>query len=313
MCNIWKQKPSVDLSPEEIATIFSNKLFSELKTIGITGGEPTLRHDLSDVIKAIVNNTPKLNVVGLTTNGLNTKQVIDQVKKASELCFGAGVKFTVSVSLDGLNEIHDKTRGVPESFEKTVKTLCELKKLKESNCITDYSIGCTIGKVNCSSVKQLDAWGKAQGIPIKFRLATAINRIHNQETSKEYEIVDENEKLSLSNFFAEKHADSKLPLSERMHYKYVSKILKGELIFRKPCIAGENGLLLDSNGDTYICSVHSAKIGNALTENPFELYNCKKTIKYRNWLKKNECPTCKHDYGCRPSIVDRVRFQILGW
>ncbi|MFM5886913.1 MAG: hypothetical protein ACKOQS_01270, partial [Dolichospermum sp.] len=42
MFNIWQQKFDYQITPYELEKALSNSLFSELKSVGINGGEPTL-------------------------------------------------------------------------------------------------------------------------------------------------------------------------------------------------------------------------------------------------------------------------------
>ena len=45
----------------------------------ITGGEPTLREDLAEIIKIAKKNLPSLNIVSIVSNGFNTNKLIELV------------------------------------------------------------------------------------------------------------------------------------------------------------------------------------------------------------------------------------------
>jgi radical SAM protein with 4Fe4S-binding SPASM domain len=79
-------------------------------TVAITGGEPLLRHDLYDVMKRM---TSFGMCVGIVTNG--TLLTEDRVRKLVD----AGLR-TMSVSIDGPGDLHDKVRG-EGSFAKTMR------------------------------------------------------------------------------------------------------------------------------------------------------------------------------------------------
>lgn len=89
-CNVLKNPLSID----EISTLVA--AFAKLGTrkIRITGGEPALRKDLSDII-AICKHTPGIEKVALTTNGFNLKQ---KVKLFRQVGLDA-----INVSLDSLD------------------------------------------------------------------------------------------------------------------------------------------------------------------------------------------------------------------
>ncbi len=53
-CSIWKQEATKDpLLPEEIKQVFSDKLFDEVEYVLCTGGEPSVRNDLKEIILSI--------------------------------------------------------------------------------------------------------------------------------------------------------------------------------------------------------------------------------------------------------------------
>ena len=50
MCSIWEKKPRQEMSLDELERAFSDNLFRRIQNVNITGGEPTLRKDLSDLV-----------------------------------------------------------------------------------------------------------------------------------------------------------------------------------------------------------------------------------------------------------------------
>ncbi|HJJ61424.1 MAG TPA: GTP 3',8-cyclase MoaA [Methanocorpusculum sp.] len=81
----------------EILTVFRNM---GVKTVKLTGGEPTLRPDLTDIIRAV----PEGMEISLTTNGTRLKDIASDLK-------AAGLS-RVNISLDTLNrERYTKITG----------------------------------------------------------------------------------------------------------------------------------------------------------------------------------------------------------
>ncbi|AIL32819.1 GTP 3',8-cyclase MoaA [Basilea psittacipulmonis] len=75
-----KAKPD-ELTVDEIATLVS--AFSRLgtKKIRLTGGEPTLRKDLPDIIR-VCKSTPHIETVALTSNGFHLKKLFPLYQEA---------------------------------------------------------------------------------------------------------------------------------------------------------------------------------------------------------------------------------------
>ncbi len=114
-CDWWK----MDLP--ELPTKESLAAIDEVCSLGVSffdlsGGEPMLRRDLSTLAQRASSYGC---LVSMNTNGTLLKK-----SRASEI---ADFFDVVVVSLDGPKEIHDKIRGVAETYEKAIKAIKLLK------------------------------------------------------------------------------------------------------------------------------------------------------------------------------------------
>lgn len=132
-------KQRKELSVESISRI--RREVGKLGTIQInlTGGEPLLREDILDVIRAL---QPKKTIVSLTTNSiLLTEQKIKDLKRA-------GLN-TLQVSLDSVDsEEHDSIRGYPSAYSKAMQTVDNCKKHNLNVCLSSILYKGGIGKLN---------------------------------------------------------------------------------------------------------------------------------------------------------------------
>ena len=105
------------------------------RTLLLSGGEPSLRDDLAELV-AVFRALNHVEYVSVPTNGLLPRRIAAQ---ADEIA-GAhpGVQVSVNVSLDGFAETHDGIRGVPGAYDKALQTLKLLARLKSrrSNLVT---------------------------------------------------------------------------------------------------------------------------------------------------------------------------------
>src|SRR5437879_4680932 len=60
MCDIWRKEPDHELTPDELRRILKDPLFGAVQYVGISGGEPTLRKDLPDIGRVLVETLPSL-------------------------------------------------------------------------------------------------------------------------------------------------------------------------------------------------------------------------------------------------------------
>jgi len=117
------KKEQYELSREKIREILNDAKKLGVSNISITGGEPTLRPDLIDIIK-------EASSLGLRVNLLTNAYVIDKTY-CNEL-IEAGL-FMLSTSLHSpVGKIHNKICGMPGSFQKLRGALTYLKSAKKS-------------------------------------------------------------------------------------------------------------------------------------------------------------------------------------
>ena len=110
MCNVWDSKQEKEFTPSELSEILKDPLFENLKSIGVSGGEPTLRRDLPELFQVLAGKKG-IRGISLITNALNESAAISQLDRCNGICKEAGVSFSVMVSLDGIGSVHDSVRG----------------------------------------------------------------------------------------------------------------------------------------------------------------------------------------------------------
>lgn len=94
----------------------------------LSGGEPTLRHDASEIIDMFVRHNGVRRLI-IPTNGLVKSRVYDIVDRA--LASHRSLDLYLNIALDGQGVTHDRIRGVPGHWEKTLDCIDELYPLKE--------------------------------------------------------------------------------------------------------------------------------------------------------------------------------------
>jgi MoaA/NifB/PqqE/SkfB family radical SAM enzyme len=119
MCNHWREA-----RPRQLTTARLKEILSELRALGcrkvhFTGGEPTLRPDLEELVGHA--GAAGLRVT-LTTNG--TLITRERARRLIE----SGLR-GVNVSIDSpVSAVHDEIRGVPGAFAESLEGLKNLRK-----------------------------------------------------------------------------------------------------------------------------------------------------------------------------------------
>jgi MoaA/NifB/PqqE/SkfB family radical SAM enzyme len=117
-----------DMSFDEIRRI--SETSPKFDKLWLSGGEPFLRKDLVEIITLFYENNG-VRVINLPTNGLLEEKIVSQVSRLIDSC----PKLTVHLnfSLDGLGRTHDRIRGVPGNFTKTINTMMKIKSKFKDN------------------------------------------------------------------------------------------------------------------------------------------------------------------------------------
>src|SRR5437764_11829025 len=115
-----------DMTFDQIEKV--SRTMPPITDLWLSGGEPTLRHDASQIIDMFVRNNGVRRLI-IPTNGLVKSRVYDIVDRA--LGSHPSVDLYLNIALDGQGETHDRIRGVPGHWEKTLDCIDELYPLKE--------------------------------------------------------------------------------------------------------------------------------------------------------------------------------------
>lgn len=106
-CAVWRHKGEPDEPTDLWNNVLSQLGASGVNYVCLSGGEPLLRPDLDDLVRAA--HAAGMTSVEVASNGLLlTGERLDQL-------VAAGLT-GLHLSVDGLNETHDAVRGLPGSF-----------------------------------------------------------------------------------------------------------------------------------------------------------------------------------------------------
>lgn len=305
MCNIWKNANEPEITPNQIAAALQSKLFSEVTHIGITGGEPTLRADLENVVESCIENLPSLKSLSMITNCIDFGRVIEAIQKVQCICKQRNIAFSVMLSLDGIEGVHDNQRGTPGNFSAFEQVLSFLKSQSE----IPFSIGVTITKLNVWHVDEILDYAKSKQVYARFRVAEFIQRLNNLENTEWIRNFSKDEAYHLALFFFKLETFFEPDPTIRRTYKSIRTMLLGGQR-QIGCPYQRNGIVLNGRGEIAYCAPKGKILGNAIVKDAFLLY--KENQKQKKDLFKH-CPNCIHDYHFEetlPEFVSRA-FEVI--
>lgn len=290
MCNVWEEKVKNELTPKEIAKYFCSPALSNLRHVGISGGEPTLRKDLVECVLAILSSLPKQESLSITSHGYHYRRWARFLPEIIDATKSKGVSFSLNLSLDGVGETHNQIRGIGRAFERVCKTLFIAKELG-----VQVQLQCTVSKGNVYHVGRVLAFAYSNSVEVIFRCATTIERLQNDSVMPNV-VLSKHERSFLSDFFTSPTLNNQTNSpGRRLYYEEMSKwlIAGGERSF--PCYFKNEGVLITSIGDVYSCSITDKKLGSLRQKNVGDILLSESGREIRNQVKLSDCSECIHD------------------
>ncbi len=158
MCSVW-QRPT--RRPEEFGPDILGKLPGGMKRLNITGGEPTLRDDLLDIVRMLDRKTCRLEI---STNGYFTDRLAAVCEQFPRI--------TIRASLEGLPKLNDELRGIRDGFDHALHTVLRLRAMG----LQDLGFSMVISDRNCADL--LDLYHLCAGLGLEFGNAAMHNSFY---------------------------------------------------------------------------------------------------------------------------------------
>ena len=269
---------------DELSTDQWKQVIDKLHSIGVfiltfTGGEPTLREDLPELLLYAENRGA---VTGLITNGrrLKDKSYAEQLEKA-------GLDF-VQVTLESHKpQIHDQMTATKGSWK---ETLAGIKNALQTKVYVTTNT--TLSKYNASEFLQTMDFIKELGVGA-FGCNSLIYSGKAGEISKEFALP-----LETLNELMPKIRDKANQLGLRFLWYTPTQYCRFDPVKLglgvKSCTAANVNMCVGPNGDVYPCQSYFESLGNLLKDDWSKIWNNPLSVKLRNREyvepKCKECP-----------------------
>lgn len=234
----YKNREFYEMSLETISKTIDDLIDIGVSVIGLTGGEPTLRTDLVDIVIKISNNADSM----LFTNGFGfDDQLAADLKKAG--------LWAVAVSLDShLPEEHNKKRGSDVAYTKAIEAIKVAKKYSFYTMLTTVP---DINVLKSDSYRHIYDLAKKLSVD-EYRLVEPMPT--GNIISCEQCLLDEKLREELKNYHKEVNKNNLSP-------KVCSfALIESEEYFG--CCAGTMHLFIDSSGNVCPCDFTPLAFGN---------------------------------------------------
>jgi len=297
MCYIWKNPT---LPNEEVTLKTLEKLPNHFDNLNITGGEPTARTDLADIVDLLY---PKGKITEISTNGLHTDKVLPIIKKHPNI--------KVRYSLEAIGEKNNLIRGEENGFEKKLEGL---KTLKE-NGGTDLGFATVIQDDNIDELMNIYRLSRDMGVEMATSTLHNAFQFHKSDNYfyERKKVAKEVEKLIQALL---KTSSVKNWFRAYLNLGLIEKILGHDRLIT--CTAASDFIFVDPWSDVYACNVRpDLLMGNLEKQSWDEIVHGKKADEIRS--KVAQCTqncwmvTTARTAMRNPALTFLPKLGPLGW
>jgi len=256
--------------------------------LNVTGGEPLMRKDLFDIMEYATSLGFNWT---MTSNGmLINKTMLKKLEKANLA--------TVSISIDGLKETHEKFRKVPNCYENILKGI---EMMQASPVIKIVQVTTVANKKNFHELE--DIYQLLLKHNVKYWRVVNCDPIGRAKDNNDL-FLDLDEYKELFRFIKEKQKEGKMKEITYGCSHYLG--LNGEHEYRDfyfICTTGLTVASILSNGDIFVCpNVPRRKEliqGNIKKDSFVDVWETKyKPYRNENRTSNAKCKRCKHWNYC---------------
>jgi MoaA/NifB/PqqE/SkfB family radical SAM enzyme len=290
MCDCFKDPTK----PEDEITLEVIRKLPEMVFTNITGGEPFIRKDMSNIVRELYKKSDRIVI---STNGYFTDRIIALCKEFPNV----GIR----ISIEGLQETNDAIRGIPDGFNKgytTLKTLVEMGH-------PDVGFGMTVQDMNCEDLVPL--YKLSDELNMEFATAT----LHNSFYFRKKDNKIENKLKVAQNFekLVNELLKSKSPkkwFRAYFNHGLINYIYGQERLL--PCDMSSNAFFIDPFCDIIPCNgmEEKAVMGNLKEMSWDELWTSDQANRVRECTKK--CDRNCWMIGSAAPAMER-HIWIPGW
>ncbi len=323
-CFYWKSLNDADekaLKLDELDTLTRN--MPNFNHLLLSGGEPVMRKEIVEIAQTFARNCNIISI-DMPTNGLLPGRVEKVVSDMLDSM--PDVLLTVGLSLDGLEETHNRLRGIPGNWTKSMETLGRLGKLREER-MTAWQRGegpkprlriMTLTCTNNQNMDEMEALAhhmfekpEIDGMMFEALRGNPKDPNLRPPTMEQFDRI-----VQLSMELNEKLYERRFPEFKASWLSYIRSVYRYQrrhlTVGKIPstCQAGIGLAVLEPDGRVRMCELQDV-IGD-LREVGLDwkkVWLGPKAAEYRRWIRESRC-SCTHCVNMGHSIDSSVKTRL---
>lgn len=290
-CNVWLL-PNDDLTLEEWDRVYES-LGKAPYWFTFSGGEPTLRKDLPDMVESAYRHCQP-GIINIPTNGIQDKIIPGRIEAVLQAAPKSEV--IINLSLDAVGMKHNEIRGVRDNWARAMNTYAGLKQLKSRYKNLTVGVHSVISTFSIDSFAELCEYVQRELKPDSFITEIAEERVELDTVGCGITPTAEQYTVAIDTLLESMREQKLSGIAEvtqsfrRQYYEIVKRTLREQRQVI-PCMAGVASAQIAPNGDVWTCCVRAQSMGN-LRENGYDfgkVWRTGKANELRRSIKAGEC------------------------
>ena len=234
-CDYWKTDPSAKAT--ELKSFADAARYFNPMVITFTGGEPTLRRDLEEIV-AGVDSAVSLKYMTLITHGGMLSG-----DRARSL-WKAGIN-QFNISLDYLDGRHDSARGIPGLSARIMRTIPRMREVG----ITGIRFNTVIKRDNLDQLMPIVARARELGCGVNFSCYTDAKNGNTDGLIEQDQIREVEE--AMRELLAYKKRNRGVITNSDYYLEHIPRYVRGEIT--EPCHSGMRTIHINPTGHVKRC------------------------------------------------------------
>ena len=294
MCSIWKMVPENEMTLEEIQRVFADPYMKKLRWLNLTGGEPFMRQNFAEIVKAAAESLPNLEIIAIPSNGFMPDRVEKTTLQMLEYLKGHDILLNVNISIDGIGAKHEEIRRIPGGFDKVTESLRRLQAIGKQNPQLESGVEAIITGLNVGEMRKIYEGLKDKTDHVNLTPAIISSYyLGNEQMASDVKLkgpdIDE-----MLGFLEE--METKEPAYAYYFNNVRSIYLHGHRTF--PCLMGWKSMYMNASGDVFPCHLLGPdyKMGNIREGTMADIWTGPRAKEIRGKLKEEKfCEVCTNN------------------